>query len=196
MILIRNLAEIWRARCYPPGEKHAVCAWGIWGTPPTEIFKFWVAPGTHMRYTRHMSCEKILDTLLHSTLALSLKTQHFHWCVTGPTFGPLHDLFGKQYSDLQEAADTLAERIRALDAFPHAHNSNADAEAVDPIPAKPPKHTKMLEILALDHEKLALFAARTSSLLAESDPATSNLLAERQMAHQKAAWMLKSHLAA
>jgi len=30
--------------------------------------------------------------------------------------------------------------------------------------------------------------------VAEEDPATSNLLADRQMAHQKATWMLKSHL--
>lgn len=141
-----------------------------------------------------MSCQKILDTLLHSTLALSLKTQSFHWNVTGPTFGPLHTLFGTQYEALQEAADLIAERLRALDAFPHPHNSNSEAEAVDPIPAKPPKHTKMLEILALDHEKLGLFCSKTAALVAEEDPATSNLLSDRQHEHQKAAWMLKSHL--
>jgi len=148
-----------------------------------------------MPYNHPMSCAKILDALLHSTLALSLKTQSFHWNVTGPTFGPLHKLFGKQYEELQDAADLIAERIRALDEYPHPHNSNSDAEAVDPIPAKPPKYTKMLEILALEHEKLALFCSRTSHITSTEDPATSNLLADRQMAHQKAAWMLKSHLA-
>ena len=140
-----------------------------------------------------MPCD-FLQTLLHETLALSLKTQSFHWNVQGPTFGPLHQLFGQQYEDLQEAADLIAERIRALDEFPHAHNSNEGTEAVDPIPPKPPKHTKMLEILGVEHEKLAYFCAKTSKMCAEEDPATSNLLAERQMAHQKAAWMLRSHL--
>lgn len=136
----------------------------------------------------------ILQTLLHSTLALSLKTQNFHWNVVGPHFGPLHTLFGKQYEELQEAADTIAERIRALDSFTHAHNSNDDAEAVDPIPKKPLHYKKMIQTLSLDNEKLGAWCATMSSKLADEDPASSNLLADRQMAHEKAAWMLRSHL--
>lgn len=136
----------------------------------------------------------ILQSLLHDTLALSLKTQSFHWNVEGPNFGPLHTLFGEQYESLIKAADTIAERIRALDAYPHPHNSNEDTKAVDPIPPKPPKFSKMIEILGVENEKLAYFCAKASKALAEEDPATSHLLAERQMAHEKAAWMLRSHL--
>jgi starvation-inducible DNA-binding protein len=136
----------------------------------------------------------ILQTVLHSTLALSLKTQNFHWNVVGPHFGPLHDLFGKQYEELQEAADLIAERIRALDDFAHPHNSNEGADAVDPIPSKPLHYRKMVQTLAVENEKLGLLCAKGATLTAEEDPATSNLLAERQMAHQKAAWMLRSHL--
>lgn len=138
--------------------------------------------------------QNFLQSLLHETLALALKTQNFHWNVEGPNFGPLHKLFGKQYEDLQEAADLIAERIRALDEYTHAHNSNEGTEAVDPIPPKPPKYTKMIEILGVDNEKLAYFCAKASAMCAEEDPATSNLLADRQMAHSKAAWMLRSHL--
>ncbi|NBS69843.1 DNA starvation/stationary phase protection protein [bacterium] len=141
-----------------------------------------------------MKSPEILQVLLHETLILSLKTQSFHWNVEGPNFGPLHDLFGTQYESLQEAADTIAERIRALGEYPHPHNSNEGAEALDPIPSKPPKFTKMLEILAVDNQKVGIFCGRTSEMLAAEDPATSNLLAERQMQHEKAAWMLRSHL--
>jgi starvation-inducible DNA-binding protein len=137
---------------------------------------------------------KILQNLLHESIVLSLKTQNFHWNVEGPHFGPLHTLFGTQYESLQEAIDIIAERIRALDEYVHPHNSNEGSQAVDPIPAKPPKPLKMVEILAVEHEKLAYFCSVTSQKTAEEDPATSNLLAERQMAHQKAAWMLRSHL--
>lgn len=147
-----------------------------------------------MPYCVTMTAPQILDTLLHNVLALSLKTQHFHWCVTGPTFGPLHKLFGKQYSDLQAAADTLAERIRALDAFPHAHNSSAGAEAISPIADKPPKYTKMLEILATENEKLGNFSNAASLELSNTDAASSNLLADMQHQFEKAAWMLRSHL--
>jgi starvation-inducible DNA-binding protein len=137
---------------------------------------------------------QLLDTLLHNVLALSHKAQNFHWNVVGPHFGPLHKLFGKQYSDLQDAADLLAERIRALDAFPHPHNSNEGAAGVDPIPSKPPSWRKMLEILAAEHEKLGNFANSASAELASSDAASSNLLADLQMRFEKAAWMLRSHL--
>ena len=141
-----------------------------------------------------MKSPEILQVLLHETLILSLKTQSFHWNVEGPNFGPLHDLFGTQYEFLQEAADTIAERLRALGEYPHPHNSNEGADAVDPIPSKPLHYRKMVQTLAVENEKLGLLCAKGAALTAEEDPATSNLLAERQMAHQKAAWMLRSHL--
>ena len=141
-----------------------------------------------------MKSEDILQSLLHDTLILGLKTQSFHWNVEGPHFGPLHTLFGTQYEALQEAADTIAERLRALGDYPHPHNNNKGGEVVDEIPKEPPDAAKMVEILALDHQKLGLFCAKTSDSVAKKDPATANMLADRQMAHEKDAWMLRSHL--
>ncbi len=137
---------------------------------------------------------QILQVLLHESIALSLKTQSFHWNVEGPNFQSLHTLFGHQYEDLQEAIDLIAERIRALDEYPHPHNSSEGTEAISPIPSKPPKSTKMLEILGVEHEKLAHLCLLAAQETAHEDPATSNLLADRQLAHQKAAWILRSHL--
>ncbi len=51
------------------------------------------------------------------TYLLYLKTQNFHWNVTGPMFGELHALFEKQYGDLAVAVDDRAERIRAIGEF-------------------------------------------------------------------------------
>jgi DNA-binding ferritin-like protein len=48
------------------------------------------------------------------TYLVYLKTQNFHWNVTGPMFGELHALFEQQYTDLAAAVDELAERIRAV----------------------------------------------------------------------------------
>lgn len=55
--------------------------------------------------------------LLADTYALYLKAQGFHWNVVGPNFIALHELFEQQYTELQEAIDTIAERIRILGAF-------------------------------------------------------------------------------
>ena len=58
-----------------------------------------------------------LASLLADTYAVYLKTQNFHWNVTGPEFYSLHVLFEKQYAELAENIDEVAERIRALGHF-------------------------------------------------------------------------------
>src|SRR3990167_8370774 len=58
-----------------------------------------------------------LSTLLAESYALYLKVQDFHWNVTVPGFFGLHIFFEKQYQDLAEALDEIAERIRALGFF-------------------------------------------------------------------------------
>ena len=58
-----------------------------------------------------------LSDLLALSYTLYLKTQNFHWNVTGPMFTTLHELFMTQYTELAAAIDEIAERIRALGAF-------------------------------------------------------------------------------
>src|SRR5258708_32592247 len=57
-----------------------------------------------------------LTRLLADSYTLYLKTHGFHWNVVGPRFYELHKLFEEQYTELQGAVDTIAERIRALGA--------------------------------------------------------------------------------
>ena len=58
-----------------------------------------------------------LGRLLADSERLYAKTRTYHWKVTGPRFGPLHELFEAQYRELVEAIDAVAERMRALGAF-------------------------------------------------------------------------------
>src|SRR5260221_8132402 len=57
-----------------------------------------------------------LSRLLADSYTLYLKTHGFHWNVVGPRFYELHKLFEEQYTELQGAVDSIAERIRALGA--------------------------------------------------------------------------------
>ena len=64
--------------------------------------------------------KKISDGLavfLADNYVLYLKTQNFHWNVTGPLFQSLHEMFEQQYTDLATAVDEIAERIRAVGHF-------------------------------------------------------------------------------
>lgn len=55
-----------------------------------------------------------LARLLADTYVLYGKTHGFHWNVTGPMFNTLHLMFMEQYTELWNALDVIAERIRAL----------------------------------------------------------------------------------
>ena len=57
---------------------------------------------------------KGLNGLLADTFTLYLTTHNFHWNVTGPMFNTLHTMFMDQYTELWNAVDPIAERVRAL----------------------------------------------------------------------------------
>jgi len=58
-----------------------------------------------------------LSKLLADTYTLYLTTHNFHWNVTGPMFNTLHVMFMGQYTELWNAVDPIAERIRSLGHF-------------------------------------------------------------------------------
>lgn len=138
-----------------------------------------------------------LERLLADTYVLYVKTQNFHWNVTGPQFQALHDLFEQQYQELAGGTDTLAERIRALGrpapgslrAFGElARLSEANGEA---------NADAMLRSLLADQETVAR-AIRDALPVAQeaADEGTVDLLSERLGAHEKHAWMLRASLPA
>ena len=55
-----------------------------------------------------------LSRLLADSYTLYLKTHNYHWNVEGPLFNTLHTMFEQQYTELAQAVDEVAERIRAL----------------------------------------------------------------------------------
>ena len=141
---------------------------------------------------------KGLNALLADTYTLYLTTHNFHWNVTGPMFNTLHLMFMAQYTELWNAADPIAERIRAL-GFPAA-GSYAQFSALSSLkdaPAEPPKALEMVRILCDGHEAVARTAR---SVFAAADKAddqpTADLLTQRLNIHEKTAWMLRSMLEA
>ncbi len=139
---------------------------------------------------------KGLNGLLADTFTLYLTTHNFHWNVTGPMFNTLHTMFMAQYTELWNAVDPIAERIRAL-GFP-AMGSFADFGGISTLPdapTTPPKAKEMIRILVDGHEAVARTARSLYPLVEEaSDEPTADLLTQRLDVHEKAAWMLRSML--
>lgn len=134
-----------------------------------------------------------LSHLLADTYVLYLKTQHFHWNVTGKLFFMLHAAFEKQYEELAEAVDVLAERLRALNVY--APGTFQQLQEISGIKVSPeiPNADGMLRELLANHEHI-VEELQTMIEIAdeEGDEPTMDLMIERQAYHQKTAWMLRS----
>ena len=136
-----------------------------------------------------------LSRLLADTYILYLKTQNFHWNVTGPSFYSLHKMFEEQYQGLALATDEIAERIRALGFV--APGSFASFSKLTSL--KEDKETlasdEMLRSLAKGHEILIHTAQEAlASADTAGDQPTIDLVTERMEFSEKTAWMLKSSL--
>ncbi|TGM88619.1 Dps family protein [Leptospira licerasiae] len=136
-----------------------------------------------------------LQKLLADTYFLYLKTHNYHWNVTGPLFNTLHLMFMTQYTELWNALDLVAERIRSL-GYPapgtyKAFSSLTSLKEEDGVP----KAEEMLKNLVEGHEAV-IRTARAILPSADSggDEVTTDLLTQRLEIHEKTAWMLRSML--
>jgi starvation-inducible DNA-binding protein len=137
-----------------------------------------------------------LSKLLADTYTLYLTTHNFHWNVTGPMFNTLHTMFMTQYTELWNAVDPIAERIRALGHFaPGSYAQFGKLASVPDVPATPPKANDMISILVQGHETVARTAREVFPLADKAnDQPTADLLTQRLDIHDKTAWMLRSLL--
>ena len=136
-----------------------------------------------------------LSKLLASTYTLYLKTQNYHWNVTGPFFQTLHAMFEQQYTALAVANDDIAERIRTLGAFaPGSYKEFSKLSFIDEAHERP-KAEEMVKTLMKDHETLIEFTKDLIEVAAEvKDEGTVDLLTGRVSEQEKTVWMLRSFL--
>lgn len=137
-----------------------------------------------------------LSTFLATTYVLYVKTQNFHWNVTGPRFFTLHELFEKQYLELAEAVDEIAERIRALKGV--APGTMHEFLQLSEIKESREQlsENQMLNTLAEDNEDIAnMLAEWIPKAQEDGDEGTADIYIQRLKLHEKNAWMLRSHIA-
>lgn len=136
-----------------------------------------------------------LSRVLADSYVLYLKTHNYHWNVTGKLFHPLHEQFEVQYSELAEAIDVIAERIRALGfRAPGTFKEYRELTSIEED-ADQPDAMEMVRRLVEDNEQL-IRTTRVALQPAQygEDEATTDLLTQRLNIHSKTAWMLRSHL--
>lgn len=142
---------------------------------------------------------KVADALIKAvadSYTLYAKTLGVHWNVQGANFFGLHKLTDAQYKELHEAADALAERIRALGKLaPTGFDSFKLLSAIKND--APHGNTQaMIAELVSDNETVAKRMSEFAKLADDHDDFfTHDMLVARIGVHEENAWMLRASLA-
>lgn len=139
---------------------------------------------------------KNLNILLANEFMLYLKTLNYHWHVVGRDFGPLHHLFRKQYEQLFELVDDIAERVQTLGFSSYGTMTEylKHSEIIEQ-PQEYPNDLGMVAQLLADQELfICLLREAIDFTLEHGDAGTNNFLTERLEIHEKMAWVLRAHI--
>ena len=128
-----------------------------------------------------------------TTYAFLVKSENFHWNVTGPDFVQYHELFGKIYDEVDDELDDFAERVRAIRTWvPASFSQLSEHSAItDTLEILP--QTEMVRVLYVDNGKVHQELLKAYALAeTQNEPGLCAFLSERIDAHRKHGWMLYS----
>lgn len=140
---------------------------------------------------------ELLNKLLGDEFVLLIKTKNYHWNLEGMNFSQLHEFFDEQAVQVMEIIDEVAERARKVGGYAAGSMKEFLKETrLKETPGVALGEKKMLQNLLDDHEAI-IRELRTG--LAEADQklgdmGTSDDLTGWMKAHEKMAWMLRSHI--
>jgi len=138
---------------------------------------------------------KELSRMLADSFFLYLKTHNYHWNVKGPMFQTLHTMFMEQYTELWNALDEIAERIRSLGyhapgTFKEFSRLSSLQETEGSLQAEDMVRDIIVSTQLVTRTAREVFKAADDA----NDQPTADLMTQRMQIHEKNAWMLRSLL--
>ena len=144
------------------------------------------------------SIRQILLPLLADETVLYFKTRNFHWNVKGPNFIQLHKFFEEQYDAIDDSIDDIAEKIRTY-GFPVQASLKELSELARLSESflNPNKTADEMLIELVDNHEQIVRILRSDLEMAQTkfnDSGIADYLTGLMQYHEKAAWLLRSHL--
>jgi starvation-inducible DNA-binding protein len=141
---------------------------------------------------------EVLQGCLVDTVDLYNATRQAHWNVKGPNFIAVHEMLQVFYTDLQENADDMAERIVQLGGTAvGTTQALAAGTRLEPYPTDLHAEQDHLRALA---DRYAMVAKTLRGAIEQTDEAgdadTADLVTGASRAIDKKLWMLEAHLPA
>jgi starvation-inducible DNA-binding protein len=139
--------------------------------------------------------EDMLKSAFASEFSFFLKTAGFHWNVEGSDFYEYHLIFERIYQEVYGSIDSFAEELRAARIYAPASFTQLDDLSLVECQEGVPQPMSMAQELLADSDACAeMFRVAFDAAETMGDHGLSNFLADRQDAHKKHSWMLRSTL--
>jgi starvation-inducible DNA-binding protein len=136
---------------------------------------------------------KDLQRVLVDLIELHLQGKQAHWNLVGTNFRDLHLQLDGIVDTAREASDTIAERMRALDAVPDGRSDTV--VATTSVPAIPPGLLGATETVDMITNRIYAVVGTMRTVhddVDAADPSTADLLHAIIDGLEKQAWLLKS----
>ncbi len=141
----------------------------------------------------------IIDTLnarLADLIDLHWQLKQAHWNVRGANFIAVHKLFDEQAAAVRLMADTVAERVRALQGEAEGTiRAAVERTTLDEFPHGAVVWDKAIDLLVERYEQIsAQFKAASDEASDAEDKGTEDIYVEMIREIDEAAYFLRSHL--
>jgi starvation-inducible DNA-binding protein len=134
-----------------------------------------------------------LQRVLVDLIELHLQGKQAHWNLIGTNFRDLHLQLDEIVDAARVASDTIAERMRALNAIPDGRSDTVAATTTLPaFPAAELNTTDVVDLVTIRIYATVDTIRTVHDDVDAADPSTAELLHNVIDGLEKAAWMLKS----
>ncbi len=134
-----------------------------------------------------------LQQVLVDLIELGIQGKQAHWNVVGTNFRDLHLQLDELVDFAREGSDTIAERMRALDAVPDGRSDTVAATTT--LPAFPGYERSAGEVVDLITTRVYATVATMRAVhdsVDDEDPSTADTLHQLIDGLEKLAWLIKS----
>ena len=134
-----------------------------------------------------------LQRVLVDLIELQLQGKQAHWNVVGTNFRDLHLQLDELVDFAREAGDTIAERMRALEATPDGRSDTVAATtSVPQIPADEHNSGEVVDLITTRIYATIDTIRTVHDAVDEEDPSTADILHQLIAGLEKLAWLIKS----
>jgi starvation-inducible DNA-binding protein len=138
----------------------------------------------------------ILNQLISDEQVLFAKTRNYHWNIESPSFMELHKFYEGQYTELAEAIDEIAERVRKIGHY--AEGRLKDYLKLASLEEGEYTNDQQIQLKNLldDHETIIRGLRNHIPTVEDKykDLGTADFLTGLLKEHEQWAWMIRAYL--